>query len=59
MGEEKLKEMIVVRVNKKTLKLINEVVEEEGYSSVSEYLRDLIRRDLRARGKLPDWLHHP
>jgi len=54
-----LKEMIVVRVNKKTLKLINEVVDEEGYSSVSEYLRDLIRRDLRARGKLPDWLHHP
>ncbi len=54
-----LKERIVFRVNKELLKRMEEVVDEEGYGSLSEYLRELIRRDLRARGKLPDWLDKP
>ncbi|MFA4647863.1 ribbon-helix-helix protein, CopG family [Pyrococcus kukulkanii] len=51
----KYTEILIVRVDKKTRERIEKIVEEEGYNSVADYLRDLIRQDLRRRGLLPAW----
>lgn len=55
----KYTEILIVRVDKKTKEKIEKIVEGEGYNSVADYLRDLIRQDLRRRGLLPSRLDNP
>ncbi len=41
-----LNKTIGTKVNEEMYQKINNRVKEKGYSSIAEYLRDLIRRDL-------------
>jgi Arc/MetJ-type ribon-helix-helix transcriptional regulator len=43
---------VSTRVTETTANTIVKVLEKEGYLNVSDYLRDLIRKDLENRGLL-------
>ncbi|ABN58485.1 ribbon-helix-helix protein [Pyrococcus abyssi virus 1] len=59
MGGNRYTEILIVRVDKKTRERIEKIVREEGYNSIADYLRDLIRNDLRRRGILSSWHDKP
>lgn len=46
----KFSEVITIRVQKDWKEVIDKITEQEGWGSPAEYIRDLIREDLKRRG---------
>lgn len=45
--------VISARISKQMMAAVEQVVEQEFYFGVSDYLRDIIKKDLESRGKFP------